>query len=347
MKIRLPPYVQAFRDRHGKPRYYFRKKGLKRVALFGLPWSPEFMAAHSAAMNRIETEKKLGAETARPGSINALAVVYLQSHQFQTLSDSTKATYRGIIDRIRLDHGDKPVCALERRHVERLVSERAKQPAAAHNFLRVLRILMKCAVLHNWRDTDPTFGVRSPLKKTSGFHSWTDHEIETFEAAYVIGSRERLAFDLLLHTAQRRSDVVRMGRQHIRNGILSIEQQKTGTRVEIMISAPLQKSIDALPKDQLTLLVTSGGKPFTPAGFTNWFREICDAVGLNHCSPHGLRKAAARIMAESNCTAREIMAVTGHKSLSEAERYTEASNQQKLAASAIQKVEFRKRSVKL
>ncbi len=230
--------------------------------------------------------------------------------------------------------------------MERLVSEKAHRPAAAHNYLRVLRILMKCAIIHNWRNDDPTANVRSPLKKTMGFHSWTDHELEIFEEAYLVGSKERLAFDLLLHSAQRRSDVVRMGRQHIRNGILSVVQQKTGTPVEIKISAALRRSIDALPNHQLTLLVTSGGKPFTPAGFTNWFREVCDKIGLKHCTPHGLRKAAARIMAESGCTAREIMAVTGHKTLSEAERYTAASNRQKLAESAVQKVEL-KRSVKL
>ena len=61
-----------------------------------------------------------------------------------------------------------------------------------------------------------------------GFHTWTEEQISRFEAVHSIGSRERLAFALGLYTGQRRGDVVRMGRQHIRNGLLHVTQEKTG-----------------------------------------------------------------------------------------------------------------------
>ena len=50
----------------------------------------------------------------------------------------------------------------------------------------------------------------------------------------------------------------------------------------------------------LNFLCTAQGQPLTAAGFGNWFRDACNAAGLNNCSAHGLRKAAARRLAERN-----------------------------------------------
>jgi integrase len=61
--------------------------------------------------------------------------------------------------------------------------------------------------------------------------------------------------------------------------------------------------------------VTSFGKPYSPAGFGNWFRELCDEAGCPDISAHGLRKACARRLAELGCSAHEIAAITGHASL--------------------------------
>src|SRR5262245_21768537 len=55
------------------------------------------------------------------------------------------------------------------------------------------------------------------------------------------------------------------------------------------------------------------------------------------CKAHGLRKAAARRLAEAGCSAHEIMAVTGHKTLGEVERYTRAAEQERLNAAAMAK----------
>ena len=101
-----------------------------------------------------------------------------------------------------------------------------------------------------------------------------------FETRHPIGSRARLAFALLLFTAQRRGDVVRMGRQHVRNGAISVRQQKTGAALEIPIHQDLQTVLDATPSDHLTFLVTEFGKPFASAGFGNWFRDRCNEAGL-------------------------------------------------------------------
>ncbi|MGU3408215.1 tyrosine-type recombinase/integrase [Methylobacterium brachiatum] len=96
----------------------------------------------------------------------------------------------------------------------------------------------------------------------------------------------------------------------------------------------LAEAIAALPSSHLTFLVTDYGKPFSVAGFGNRFREWCDQAGLPHCSAHGLRKATASRLAKRGCTPHEIMAVTGHQTLEEVERYTREAQRAGLADSA-------------
>src|SRR5262249_43018023 len=138
---------------------------------------------------------------------------------------------------------------------------------------------------------------------------------------------------------QRRGDVIRMGRQHIKDGVLTIVQQKTGVKVgPVEVLPELRAIIDASAgiNTNLTFLVTERGRPFPGHSFTAWFRKHCDDAGLpKRCVVHGLRKAAGRKLAEAGCTPHEIMAVLGHLSLREAERYTKAFDRAKLARSAM------------
>jgi integrase len=94
--------------------------------------------------------------------------------------------------------------------------------------------------------------------------------------------------------------------------------------------------LESVPRTNLTFLVTERGAPFDPNGFGNWWRIQCDAAGLAHCTFHGLRKAAATRLANAGCTAEQIKAITGHKSLAEVARYTKAADQQRLARQALQ-----------
>jgi integrase len=348
MKLRLPPHVQGFVDRHGKPRYYFRKPGAKRVGLPGLPWSPEFMAAHSTAMsNEADTREMVGSRAIVPGTITALTFAYLNSPSFKVLSVATRTTYRGIIESFRALAGDKGVKTLRREDIARLMMNRASTPAAANNLLRMFRLLMKFAVTDGWRSDDPTIGIKPLKMRAGGFYTWTEADIAAFQERHPIGSRARLALGLLLYTAQRRSDVVLMGRQHIRNEVLTIRQQKTGVIVEVPVMPELREILDASPNNHLTFLVTAGGKPFTAAGFGNWFRAVCNEANLPHeCAAHGLRKAASRRLAEAGCTAHQIMAITGHKTLREVTRYTEAFDRRGQAQVAIAKLRKRTSGVK-
>lgn len=332
-----PRYVSSYYDRHGKLWWKFRRRGFHPTqsrALFG---SAEWWAWYNACGEG--EPRQIGAERTKPGTIAALIVAYYRSTSFTTLRASTQSTYRHEIERFREAHGDKGLATLEGRHIRRMLDAKAGKPEAANNLLRILRILMSFAVERGLRRDNPTLGIRKVRSQSDGRHSWTEEEIARFETRWPTGTRQRLAMALMLFTGQRRSDVVGMGRQHVKDGSIRVRQMKTGTALVIPVHPELQTILDATPNKHLTFLVTEGGKPFSVAGFGNWFGDACRAAGLpDACRAHGLRKAAARRLAEAGCTAHEIASVTGHKTLAEVQRYTLAANQENLAKAAIGKV---------
>ena len=294
------------------------------------------MAAYEQALAGQPAE--IGSARTNPDTVRALAVSYFNSSDFSSLKPSSQAIYRGVIDRFCIQYGDNRVTGLKREHVVRLVAARAERPVAANTLRKVLRAMMKHAVEIGLRADDPTRDVRAIRVKSGGFHSWNDDEIAQFEKSHPTGTPARLALALLLYTGQRRSDVVRMGPQHIRSGVLGVRQQKPGIELAIPVHSALAAVIAETPTYHLTFLTNQFGRPFTAGYFGQWFREQCDMAGLRHCSAHGLRKAAARRLAEAGCSTHEIAAITGHASLKEVARYTEAVDRRRLAQSAMAKV---------
>jgi integrase len=293
------------------------------------------MAAHEAAMAGVEVRKAIGVSRTLPGSVNAAIVAYYNSDAFRVaLKPTTQGMRRAILERFRVEHGDKRIAFVQTRHLVIILA--TKKPFAARNWLKTLRGLLQFAVAAELRPDDPTHGIKLARVKSDGIHTWTEGQIETFEAKHKPGTRARLAFALLLYTAQRRGDVIRMGRQHVREGEIAVRQEKTGSRLLIPIHAELQSALDNWPSEHLTFLTTERGEPFTAAGFGNWFRDQCNAAGLpKACSAHGLRKAACRRLAEAGCTAHQIAAISGHVSLLEVQRYTKAADQAQMARDAM------------
>jgi integrase len=161
-----------------------------------------------------------------------------------------------------------------------------------------------------------------------------------------VGTKPRLALELLINTAVRCSDVVRLGRAHIRNGTISIAAQKTGSAVTIPITTELAAAINAAaPSEHVVFLISERGQAFTGRNFSQWFRRECERVGLKGLSAHGLRKAACRRLAEAGCSANEIAAISGHASLAEVARYTRRADQAKLARNAMAKTRMATSSV--
>ena len=339
MKQKRYPYVQEYRDNRGKMRRYFRRKGA-RVTLPGEPGSQEFEAAYAAALAG-EPKKTDFGKRAPKGTLDALVAEYYRSSEYSNLKPITQRTYRSVLEPLREKYGERPVARLERRHIKRLMSDQSG-PGAANKLLRYFRLILEHAVELEWIASNPARGIKKMKVPGEGFKEWPEELIERFQAHWGVSTKERLAFDLLLYTGQRRADVVTMTRSNIRDGSIRVVQQKTGAALWVPIHSDLRASLDAVKTKSLMLLETEYGKAHSANGFGNWFRKKCDAAGVPvGYSAHGLRKSAGRRLADAGCTAHEIMSVLGHKSLSEAERYTRGADQRRNAERAVNKISVR------
>ena len=335
------PYVQEDRDRHGRLRRYFRRPGSRRIPLPGRPGSPEFMTAYNTAQTGyvVRETRTVGKSHSAPGSLSAAIAAYYTDNSFTgELATETQKARRTILERFRNEHGNKPIALIERVHIAKILGE--KTPAASLNWVTAIRGLMQFVVKVGMRKDDPTAGIeRAKPPKTEGHHSWTEDEIAQYEAKHPIGSVPRLAMTLVLYTALRRSDIVTLGPQHVRNGIITVRPQKTrrttGKTLQIPVHPALAEILARTPTQHLTFLTTEVGEPFRPPGLSSKFRVWCDEAGLPHCSAHGLRKAQCRRLAEAGCSVHEIAAISGHNTLSEIRRYTEAVEQARLAKAAM------------
>ena len=241
-KIRLK-FVQAFVDRHGRARHYFRRPGFKRVPLPGLPGTPEFMAAYQAAIGADSAPRiDIGASKTIGGTVNAAVAAYLDcspqsTSPFKALAPETQRTRRHILEKFRTKHGEKRlfrvdpdgqrVMLLTREHMQRIVNEKSSTPFAQRNFLNTLRSMFSWALSEGRVPDNPTLGVKRVKVKTTGYRTWSEADIARFEARHAIGTKARLAFALLLYTGQRRGDVVKMKSTQVYQGVLAIDQGKT------------------------------------------------------------------------------------------------------------------------
>jgi integrase len=255
-----------------------------------------------------ETKGDIGSSRTVAGTVNAAVISYCQSNAFDGLSDTTRKSRRAILERFRERHGHRPIAGMNKKPVQLILN--GMPSGAARNWKKALRGLVDHCLSLGMLEVDPLLGIRlAKPKKSGGFHTWTEEEITRFRERHAPGTKARLALALLLMTGHARGDVVRMGRQHVKSGKLSMRRQKTGVQFDIPVLPELAAELDLHPKDQqLTFLTTENGKPFTAAGFGNWFRNRCDEAGLRHCSAHGLRKAAAVRHALTGATAPELMA---------------------------------------
>lgn len=342
MKKSKFPLASHYLDRHGRMRWRFRKKGFSRE--LGTDYgSDEFKRRYSEAEAECIGAKKHGAGATRtlPGSLSDLVASYYKSPEWRGLSESTKRTYRGPIEALRAKHGDKPIAGLERRHVMAIVSERHATPAAANNLRKRLAQLLDHAIALDWIKSNPARMVKPYRIEGQGFHAWDEGEIARFFEFHEPGSVPHRAVTLMLYTGAARVDAVKLGPWNVRGDRIEYRRQKTirsnGQLVTIPIHPDLAEVLFSLPDDR-PFLATAYGKARSADGLGNVMREWCDAAGLKACSSHGLRKACARRLAEAGASAHEIMAVTGHKTLAEVQRYTESAMREGLADEAFAKL---------
>jgi integrase len=333
-------YVNEYRDRHGKVRRYFRRPGARAIPLPGLPGSIEFMAAYQAAL-AIVAPPLPSPKHVIAGSLAAVAAGYFRSADYANLSPTSQRSYRAALKPILAAHGHRLVRELPAeaaRHIIEAIG--AVRPGMANLTRSVLSKVMAYAMETGIRRDNPFAGLKPYRLGT--YHTWTDAEIAQFERRWPLGTRERLAFALLLYTGQRGGDVVKMLRSDIIDGRIRVAQDKVrkGTINELLIPIhpALARAMQAGPIVGMTHLITSTrGTPIQ--SLTKLIAAAAKAAGLPpRCVAHGLRKAALRRLAEAGSTTKQIAAVSGHRSLSEIERYTARADQAGLAEAAIAKL---------
>jgi integrase len=242
--------------------------------------SPEFAANYRAAMEGNPVEQKI--ITGKHGTVGALARSYLRSAAFIALAPATQRARRHLVEQFSDKFGTLPIAGLRRDHVKKIMEAHAATPGTARNVLSMLRVLIALAIEDRIRDDDPTVGIKRPKLSRDGWHAWTEDEVAQYEAKHPIGSQARLALALALYTGQRSSDLIRMGRQHVRDGRVSVRQQKTGTALAIRLHPDLRSILDATPSEHLTFLVNQHGKPKSANSFGQriklWARRLAFAI---------------------------------------------------------------------
>lgn len=329
------PYLACERNRHGTLVWYFRRGKGARIRLRGDYGSVEFREAYEAALvgNGIKHPTR-----AKSGSLAWLVAQYRETSAWSSLAPATRRARDNIFSRVIASAGKEEFSAINRPSIMAAMDSRKDTPAAAKNFLKTMRGLFAWAVDAEYVRTDPTAGIKSKLPRSNGFHVWTQAEVDKFEARWPIGTRERLALCILKYTMLRRGDAAKLGRQHIKDGVISIQTEKTGSWVHIPVHAELAAAIDALPKNGLALIAKADGTPMVKEGFGNWFKEACVASGVPG-SAHGLRKYTATYAAESGATEKELDALAGWTDGGKtAQVYTRNASRKILAKEAAEKM---------
>jgi integrase len=333
-------YVNEFRDRHGKPRYYFRK-GATCEPLPGTPGSPVFSEAYDLllAAHAPHAIVRRGRMAAQDGTLAWVIEQYKLSDAWKKeLRPSTKEVYDRHFDWLRKRCGSGDLRTLTERHVRAMRNELKDRTTVADAVVGKIGMLWRYAKEHLGMDDlgpNPTREVADLHGASKPHPAWPDDLCEKFEQ---LGNRGLVrAYFLLRYTGQRRSDVVKMERKHFDGSAISVVQQKTGTHVWIPCHQRLREHLRATGYEQPYLLQSSLGKPLRETSLTNMVITACKALGFPGFSPHGLRHRAGAALAESGCSMDEIMSILGHATEGEARGYVTQANKRVMAASAMEK----------
>ncbi|MDE0149339.1 MAG: tyrosine-type recombinase/integrase [Rhodospirillaceae bacterium] len=270
-----------------------------------------------------------------PGTLSDIIARYSASPDFKRLAPSTRRSYQAQLDLLDETAADTPIANIDARWLYEVRDAMADTPRSADMMLSVASILLNFAVARGYRQDNPARHVKK-LRASTSYEPWPAVAIERFRA----DANPRLvwAMEIALYTGQRQSDVLAMQWNHIADGMIEVAQQKTGERLQIPIHPDLAVVLESIPRVGMRIVHRRDGRAYTPSGFRANLRKEMKRLGLQGLQFHGLRHTAGQLLAEAECSDREIMAILGHRTASMVTRYTRRADQKRLAKSAIVKL---------
>jgi integrase len=332
-----PPFLHHERTRHGRGVWYARVGKGPRIRLRAPYGTPEFDDEYRAALAS-QPRRTRGPAT---NTLSWLIERYRETAEWRALSAATRRQRENIFHGVLETAGDQPFAKISQATIVAGRARRATTPAQARNFLNAMRGLFRWATSAGLVKADPTLGVKNPpRRKGPGFIPWTEEHVAAYERRWPLGMRQRVWLDVLLYSGLRRGDAVRLGRQHVREGVASIKTEKSGFTVEVTIPIlpVLAATLQAGPCGELTFIAGENGRPLTKESFGNLFREACDAAGVPG-SAHGVRKIAATRAANAGATVAQLEAIFGWQGGTMASLYTRAADRRRLAMEAMHKLD--------
>jgi integrase len=330
-----PPHLQRQITRHGKAVWYVRVSNGPRIRIRAKYGSPEFDVEYQAAMSG---ERPAPKGSARAGTLAWLVDRYRETPAWTSLSLATRRQRENIFKQVIATAGPKPYTAITSAIIAAGRDRRHKTPFQARHFLDTLRGLFEWAQEAQFVKSNPAVEVKYPLLKSGqGFPVWTEEDVAAYEAHWPLGTRQRVWISVLLYTGLRRGDAVRIGPQHVRDGVASIRTEKTNTEVHIPLLPPLVEALCIGPTAELAFICGVNGKRMTKESFGNAFSHACRKAGIKK-SAHGLRKIGATRCADNGATVPQLNAIFGWSGSKMASLYTQSADRRRLARDAIGKL---------
>jgi integrase len=328
----------------GRQYFYFQQHRGRtgqgpRIKLAGQPYDDSGTPA-AAWWDEYRRLGGITSEDKPPGTFAALIAEYTKSPEWQRLASTTREGWARYFARVEEKWGGLRVASVEPRHVLALRDKFAATPASANQLLGALSSMMSWAVPRGWIRFNPCLGVKK-LKGGAPYKPWSWEAITLFNK--VARAELRHAAGLALYSGQRKGDVLRMRWSDIRDGLIAVEQMKTGKKLWIPMHTELKRILAEVPHRCESILTSNRGEAWTSHGFgTAWQRQMAEAalapLHREKCVFHGLRKSAVVMLLEAGCTDAEVSAITG-QTRDMVVHYAQAVNQRKLAAAAILKWE--------
>jgi len=327
------PHLHREKTRHGTTVWYVRIGHGPRIRIKAAPGGQEFLDAYRAAIAGAPVVAAQAAPEDDPRSLAWLVAQWRKSSDWGGKAPATRKQRENLLLHVLEKNGHMPYHAMRKEHVIAGRERRQATPFAANNFIKTMRALFRWAVEARLLEVDPTEGVAFIKTQTEGFRAWNIDDVARYRARWPLGTRERIALEVLLNTGLRRGDAVRLGRQHVRDGVATLRAEKTGVELFIPILPALEEALRCGPTGDLSFICGKNRRPMVKESFGTWFKGACKTAKVEGTA-HGLRKLAATMVADRGGSEHELQALFGWQSGHQSAVYTRNANKRRLAIQA-------------